>query len=82
MRRFLSPVVSFVCLAALTEPALAAATAAPLVVTTASADGGILTIRGVGFGTAAPYVALAGVPLVVLSSSGGTARRLRSSWAR
>lgn len=35
----------------------------------ASADAEVLTIRGVNFGDAAPYVALGGVPLVVLSST-------------
>jgi hypothetical protein len=60
------PVVSFLCLAALAQPAFADG----LVVKGASADGDILTIRGIGFGTAAPHVALAGVPLVVISSDG------------
>jgi IPT/TIG domain len=60
------PVVSFLCLAALAWPAFAQG----LVVTAASADGDVLTIRGVGFGSVAPYVAVAGVPLVVLSSDG------------
>lgn len=63
--RPVSAVLSLVCLAALSQPAFADG----LVVKGASADGEILTIRGFGFGDPAPYVALAGVPLVVLSSN-------------
>jgi hypothetical protein len=64
--RLVLPVVSFLCLAVLAPPAFAQG----LVVKGASVDGEILAIRGVGFGNAAPFVALAGVPLVVLSSDG------------
>ena len=67
--RPLLPAVSFLCLAVLAGPAHAGGPFAPLVVTSASADDGILTIRGSGFGAAAPYVRLGGLPLVVLSSN-------------
>ena len=63
------PVVSFLCLAALAEPALGAPPIAPLVVNNASADSGVLTIQGGNFGDVPPYVTLAGLPLVVLSSN-------------
>jgi hypothetical protein len=68
--RHLPAAVSFLCLAALAEPALAGGPAL-LVVNSASADDGILTIRGVNFGAAAPYVTLGGLPLDVLSSNPG-----------
>ena len=66
--RLLAPAVSLLCLAVLVPPA-AARGIAPLVVNAASAEDGILTIRGSGFG-ATPSVTLAGSPLVVLSSTG------------
>jgi hypothetical protein len=65
--RLLAPVVSFLCLAVLVPPA-AARTVVPFVVNAASAEDGLLTIRGTGFGTT-PSVTLAGAPLVVLSST-------------
>lgn len=66
--RLLVPVVSLVCLAVLAPPATAAGIV-PLVVNSADADSGVLTIRGTGFGDAAPYVTLASVPLAVLGSN-------------
>jgi hypothetical protein len=57
------------CLAAIAEAAAAASSPpALLVVNAASAEDGVLTIRGVNFGVVAPYVTLGGVPLVVLAS--------------
>jgi len=58
---------SLLCLAALAGPAAAADVA--LVVNNAYAEGGVLFIEGGNFGTLPPYVTLAGVPLVVLSSN-------------
>jgi hypothetical protein len=58
---------SLLCLAALTGPAAAADVA--LVVNNAYAENGVLFVQGGNFGTQPPYVTLAGVPLVVLSSS-------------
>jgi hypothetical protein len=55
-------------LAALAKPAFSA-TVAPLVVSYAYAEDGVLVIQGGNFGDAPPYVTLAGVPLVVLSSN-------------
>ncbi len=46
-----------------------AVTVAPLVVNNAYAEDGVLVIQGGHFGDVPPYVTLAGVPLVVLSSS-------------
>jgi len=66
--RFLLPAVPF-CLVALAPPATAGGTIVPLVVNSASADNGVLTIRGVNFGDVAPYVTLAGLQLVVVSST-------------
>jgi hypothetical protein len=65
--RLLVPAVSVLCLAVLVPPA-AARGIAPLVVNAASAEDGLLTIRGGGFG-ATPSVTLAGSPLVVISST-------------
>ena len=65
--RLLLPAVPL-CLAALAAPAAAGGTIAPLVVNSASADSGVLTIRGGNFGDVPPYVTLAGVQLVVLAS--------------
>jgi len=68
--RLLLPAVSLSCLVALAPPTFAGADrVAPLVVNSASAEEGILTIRGSGFGDA-PHVTLAGSPLLVLSSTG------------
>ena len=58
---------SLLCLAALAGPAAAADVA--LVVNNAYVEDGVLFIEGGNFGTLPPYVTLAGVPLVVLSSS-------------
>jgi hypothetical protein len=67
--RSLIAAVSVLCLFGLTGPVLAAPPAGPLVVNSASADSGVLVIRGANFGNITPYVTLAGVPLVVLSST-------------
>jgi hypothetical protein len=64
--RSVSSTAAILCLAACASPA-AAATAAPLVVNSAYAEDGVLFIQGGQFGEVAPYVTLAGVPLVVLS---------------
>jgi hypothetical protein len=58
---------SLLCLAALAGPAAAADVT--LVVNNAYVEDGVLFIEGGNFGTLHPYVTLAGVPLVVLSSS-------------
>lgn len=63
------PAVFLLCLAAFAEPALAGGRVAKLFVTSASADEGILTIRGGSFGDSSPYVTLGGLPLVVLWSN-------------
>jgi hypothetical protein len=73
--KFLLPAVSL--LAALAVPAVPAFAGGSglaggpvlLVVNSASADDGVLTIRGVNFGDAAPSVTLGGLPLVVLSNT-------------
>lgn len=67
--RALSVAASLLCLGALAEPARAAGPPGLLVVNSASADGGVLSIQGANFGEATPYVTLAGLPLPVLSSS-------------
>src|SRR5262245_14156227 len=59
---------SILCLAACAAPA-AAGNPAPLVVTSAHAEDGVLFVEGGHFGRVPPHVTLAGVPLVVLSSS-------------
>ena len=66
--RSLFRAAAILCLAAFASPA-AAVTVAPLVVNNAYAEDGVLFIQGGHFGDVPPYVTLAGVPLVVLSSS-------------
>jgi len=60
--------IPILLLAALAKPAFSA-TVAPLVVSYAYAEDGVLVIQGGNFGDTPPYVTLAGVPLVVLASN-------------
>ena len=70
MRMRAAPVLIAVGLLTLGRlPAEATVGSSLLVITSASVDDGVITIRGGNFGEAAPYVTLAGIPIQVLRSS-------------